>query len=144
MVCLKNINVDTPHKGDTDDDDDDDDDNNNNNNNNNTLLQILSCKIKNKCEIFKNVIDWNHLKTEFLSGRLKRCNKGAGIEISGATGFDKVDQCSVAGRCRGSPFDCTSIPLPDIMQPPVRLVPVFPYTNLKRPDIEVDCPLYRA
>jgi len=57
MVCLKNINVDTPHKGDTDDDDDDDDDNNNNNNNNNTLLQILSCKIKNKCEIFKNVID---------------------------------------------------------------------------------------
>jgi hypothetical protein len=38
MVCLRNISVDTPHKGDTeddDDDDDDDDDNNNNNNNNN-------------------------------------------------------------------------------------------------------------
>jgi len=26
MVCLKNISVDTLHKGDTDDDDDDDDD----------------------------------------------------------------------------------------------------------------------
>ena len=38
VVCLRNIYVDTLHKGDTDDeddDDDDDDDNNNNNNNNN-------------------------------------------------------------------------------------------------------------
>jgi len=32
MVCLRNISVDTLHKGDTEDDDDDDDDNNNNNN----------------------------------------------------------------------------------------------------------------
>jgi hypothetical protein len=32
MVRLRNISVDTLHKGDTDDDDDDDDDNNNNNN----------------------------------------------------------------------------------------------------------------
>jgi hypothetical protein len=32
MVCLRNIIVDTLHKGDTDDDDDDDDNNNNNNN----------------------------------------------------------------------------------------------------------------
>jgi hypothetical protein len=32
MVCLRNISVDTLHKGATDDDDDDDDDNNNNNN----------------------------------------------------------------------------------------------------------------
>ena len=30
MVCLRNISVDTLHKGDTDYDDDDDDDNNNN------------------------------------------------------------------------------------------------------------------
>jgi hypothetical protein len=36
MVCLRNISVDTLHKGDTDDDDDDD--NNNNNNNNNKYL----------------------------------------------------------------------------------------------------------
>ena len=36
MVCLRNISVDTLHKGDTEDDDDDDDNNNNNNNNNNT------------------------------------------------------------------------------------------------------------
>jgi hypothetical protein len=35
MVCLKNISVDTLHKGNTDDDDDDDDDDNDNNNNNN-------------------------------------------------------------------------------------------------------------
>jgi hypothetical protein len=38
MVCLRNISVDTLHKGDTEDDDDDDnvdDDDNNNNNNNN-------------------------------------------------------------------------------------------------------------
>jgi hypothetical protein len=34
MVCLRNISVDTLHKGDTENDDDD---NNNNNNNNNTL-----------------------------------------------------------------------------------------------------------
>jgi hypothetical protein len=35
MVCLRNISVDTLHKGDTDDDDNDNDGNNNNNNNNN-------------------------------------------------------------------------------------------------------------
>jgi hypothetical protein len=34
-VCLRNISVDTLHKGDTEDDDDD---NNNNNNNNNTAV----------------------------------------------------------------------------------------------------------
>jgi hypothetical protein len=38
MFCLRNINVDTLHKGDTEDDDDDDDDNNNNNNNNNNNM----------------------------------------------------------------------------------------------------------
>jgi hypothetical protein len=42
MVCLRNISVDTLHKGDTDDDDDndnddDDDDDDNNNNNNNSF-----------------------------------------------------------------------------------------------------------
>jgi len=31
MVCLRNISVDTLHKGDTEDNDDDDDDDNNNN-----------------------------------------------------------------------------------------------------------------
>jgi hypothetical protein len=46
MVCLRNISVDTLHKGDTEeeeeeeeDDDDDDDDNNNNNNNTWKLYQ---------------------------------------------------------------------------------------------------------
>ena len=33
MVCLRNICINTLHKGDNDDDDDDDDNNNNNNNN---------------------------------------------------------------------------------------------------------------
>jgi hypothetical protein len=37
MVCLRNISVDTLHKGDTEDNDDDVDDDNNNNNNNNFL-----------------------------------------------------------------------------------------------------------
>jgi hypothetical protein len=36
MVCLRNISVDTLHKGDTDDDDDDD-----NNNNNNNITQVF-------------------------------------------------------------------------------------------------------
>jgi len=48
MVCLRNISVDTLHKGDTEDDDDDDDDDNNNNNNNNNnnrhgTLEIGAC-----------------------------------------------------------------------------------------------------
>jgi len=38
IVCLRNISINTLHKGDDDDDDDDDDDNNNNNNN------IFDCK----------------------------------------------------------------------------------------------------
>jgi hypothetical protein len=39
MVCLRNISVDTLHKGDTEDDDDnnDDDDDGDNNNNNNRI-----------------------------------------------------------------------------------------------------------
>jgi len=41
MVCLRNISVDTLHKGDTDDDDDDDNNNNNNNNNNTQDLKLL-------------------------------------------------------------------------------------------------------
>jgi len=39
MVCLRNISVDTLHKGNTEDDDDDDDDNININNNNNKELK---------------------------------------------------------------------------------------------------------
>ena len=41
MVCLRNICINTLHKGDNDDDDNDDDDNNNNNNNNNFTIIIL-------------------------------------------------------------------------------------------------------
>jgi hypothetical protein len=46
MVCLRNIRVDTLHKGDTDDDDDDN--NNNNNNNNNVLSPSLhyNCQVR--------------------------------------------------------------------------------------------------
>jgi hypothetical protein len=39
MVCLRNVCINTLHKGDDDDDDDDDDNNNNNNNNNNAPLR---------------------------------------------------------------------------------------------------------
>jgi hypothetical protein len=38
MVYLRNISVDTLHKGNTEDDNDDDDNNNNNNNNNNITM----------------------------------------------------------------------------------------------------------
>jgi hypothetical protein len=41
MVCLRDISVDTVHKGDTDDDNDDEDENNNNNNNNNNKVKEL-------------------------------------------------------------------------------------------------------
>ena len=42
MVCLRNICINTLHKGDNnDDDDDDDDDDNNNNNNNNKLNGVI-------------------------------------------------------------------------------------------------------
>jgi hypothetical protein len=44
MVCLRNICINTLHKGAKDDDDDDDDDNNNNNNNNNrAVYELLIC-----------------------------------------------------------------------------------------------------
>jgi hypothetical protein len=48
MVCLRNISVDTLHKGDTDDDDDDDDDDNNNNNNRNVVQKEAEKKLKYK------------------------------------------------------------------------------------------------
>jgi hypothetical protein len=51
MVCLRNISVDTLHKGDTEDKDDDDDDDNNNNNTNIAILgtshiirKVLQCE----------------------------------------------------------------------------------------------------
>jgi hypothetical protein len=47
MVCLRNISVDTLHKGDTDDDDN----NNNNNNNNNKNKNSKSRKSRNRTEI---------------------------------------------------------------------------------------------
>ena len=48
IVCLRNISVDTLHKGDTEDNDDDDDDDDNNNNNNSATYQesaiLRNCK----------------------------------------------------------------------------------------------------
>ena len=41
MVCLRNICINTLHKGDDDDDDDDDDNNNNNNNNNDYVPKLV-------------------------------------------------------------------------------------------------------
>jgi len=76
MVCLRNISVDTLHKGDTDDDDDDDDDddnnNNNNNNNNNGLAEVIHQKLAEAAELTEdkslyykytpaNVLENNHL-----------------------------------------------------------------------------------
>jgi hypothetical protein len=59
MVCLRNISVDTVHKGDTEDDDDydynddDDDDNNNNNNNNNMLVSQNGILAARKFKLYK-------------------------------------------------------------------------------------------
>ena len=50
MVCLRNISVDTLHKGDTDDDDDDDD-NNNSSSNNRPNTGLLSNVVLHKFEI---------------------------------------------------------------------------------------------
>jgi hypothetical protein len=44
MVCLRNISVDTLHKGDTEDDDDDDE--KNNNNNNFSIINVLTQQVK--------------------------------------------------------------------------------------------------
>ena len=46
MVCLRNICINTLHKGDDDDNDDDDDDDDNDNNNNNNNNSCLSCRFK--------------------------------------------------------------------------------------------------
>jgi hypothetical protein len=45
MVCLRNIGINTLHKGDDDDDDDDDNDNNNNHNYNNIGMMTIKNRI---------------------------------------------------------------------------------------------------
>jgi len=58
MVCLRNISVDTLHKGDTegDNDNDDDDDNNNNNNNNINNNKLQKTAILGTAHILRNVL----------------------------------------------------------------------------------------
>ena len=63
MVCLRNICINTLHKGDNDDDDDDDDDNNNNNNNDNdlhpnTYIQMQKSVILGTCSIVRNFLNY--------------------------------------------------------------------------------------
>jgi hypothetical protein len=74
MVCLRNICINTPHKGDDDDDDDDDDDNNNNNNNNNnnsgtttSLLKVLAYSATSFLDAFCPIIYFHILKSSFIS-----------------------------------------------------------------------------
>jgi hypothetical protein len=52
MVCLRNISVDTLHKGDTDDDNDDDD----NNNNNNKVKELQKTAILGTAHILRKVV----------------------------------------------------------------------------------------
>ena len=56
MVCLRNICINTLHKGDNEDDDDDDEDNNNNNNNKTIIIIIIIiiiiCKEAIKSKVF--------------------------------------------------------------------------------------------
>ena len=41
-MCLRNMSINTLHKGDDDDDNDDDDDDDDNNNNNNGVISVVS------------------------------------------------------------------------------------------------------
>jgi hypothetical protein len=61
MVCLRNISVDTLHKGNTEDNDDDDDNNNNNNNNNN-----------NRSTITDKTIPFNRPDITFMNKKTKK------------------------------------------------------------------------
>ena len=55
MVCLRNIRVDTLHKGDINDDDDDNNNNNNNNNNNKAHI-IIRDNEKRTCMLIDDAI----------------------------------------------------------------------------------------
>ena len=57
MVCLRNISVDTLHKGDTEDDDDDDD---NDNNNKDVHNYRPASTIKNSAARSKGKVFWYH------------------------------------------------------------------------------------
>ena len=46
MVCLRNICINTLHKGDDDDDDDDDDNDDDNNNNNNNNVSVVYVTVR--------------------------------------------------------------------------------------------------
>ena len=45
MVCLRNICIDTLHKGDNDDDDDDDDDNNSSSDPDSIIIYVTNSKV---------------------------------------------------------------------------------------------------
>jgi len=96
MVCLRNISVDTLHKGDTDDDNDDN--NNNNNNNNNKNFQLLLTEIftyhfiwkKNKHAVkmrrFSDVKEWvlrANIQGTVKSWSGSQCNRFLKIDING-------------------------------------------------------------
>ena len=73
MVCLRNISVDTLHKGGTDDDDDDDDDDNNNNNRGTTNVEPEMYDYTSN-----NWSHWNSnemLKEKFGNGTRKTFNR---------------------------------------------------------------------
>jgi len=56
MVCLRNISVDTLHKGDTEDDDDDDNDNYDNDNNNIKITIIINVIVLVKIKIMRSIL----------------------------------------------------------------------------------------
>jgi cadmium resistance protein CadD (predicted permease) len=55
MVCLRNISVDSLHKGDTEDNDDDNDDDDNNNNNNNNVYFVVNVYCASNMENIKSM-----------------------------------------------------------------------------------------
>ena len=81
MVCLRNICINTLHKG--DDDDDDDDDNNNNNNNNLRKIKALELIFNKELHCWKCKM---HYRIEEKSHFVKICCRSFSFEDEGILG----------------------------------------------------------
>jgi glycerol-3-phosphate cytidylyltransferase-like family protein len=84
MVCLRNICINTLHKGGDDDDDDDDDDNNNNNKN-------LKIEIQRTCNVKTKVMPVIRVANGTFSGSLRKYRSNIpGKYVTNKNGFEEV------------------------------------------------------
>jgi hypothetical protein len=81
MVCLRNICVNTLHKGDDDDDDDDDDNINNNNNNNNNNNDKSRTAVAVQCAVFLACFQICYPCRRQLGLYIERCIGGGGLGL---------------------------------------------------------------